>query len=162
MNGGPSAAGQSLLDGEWRRKVNGITIVGPAALASDPGGQAGSAKWSRAKKAKGKGKERGRDLPSDLAMVARQQPLAKAKVKEQTVDTIRAKALALVVAMGVRMFPGVSQPGRNLGSDATVQTVLALRSASLSSTSTRLRTVPSARAVAPTGTSPSRWRCSLG
>ena len=62
MNGGPSAAGQSLLDGEWRRRVNGVTIIGPAALASDPVGQTGSAKWSRAKKAKGNNKGGGRAL----------------------------------------------------------------------------------------------------
>ena len=51
-----STAGQSFADGEWRRKVNGIVIVGPAALlAEGVGSQSGGKPNSwRAKRAKDK------------------------------------------------------------------------------------------------------------
>ena len=62
MIGSASATGQSLSDGEWRRKVNGITIVGPIALAADTGGHAGTGKWARAKKAKGNSKGGGKTI----------------------------------------------------------------------------------------------------
>ena len=54
-----SAVGQSFADGEWRRKANGITIVGPAALLADnsgrPQGGKPSGGWC-AQRAKSKGK----------------------------------------------------------------------------------------------------------
>ena len=51
-----STAGQSFADGEWRRNVDGIIVMGPAALmaegvGSQPGGKPNS--W-RAKRAKDK------------------------------------------------------------------------------------------------------------
>ena len=53
-----SATGQALADGEWRRKVNGIVVVGPAALLADdtgsPQGGKPSGSW-RAQRARGKG-----------------------------------------------------------------------------------------------------------
>ena len=54
--GPASTAGQSFADGECRRKVNGIVIVGPAALlAEGVGSQSGGKPNSwRAKRAKDK------------------------------------------------------------------------------------------------------------
>ncbi len=52
-----STAGQSFADGEWRRKCNGVVIVGPAALlADDPGSpQGGKPSGWRAQRARSKG-----------------------------------------------------------------------------------------------------------
>ena len=56
------AAGQSFADGEWRRKANGVTIIGPAALLDAPPGESGVPRWSPAKKAQGSGKGHGKSL----------------------------------------------------------------------------------------------------
>ncbi len=56
------AAGQSFADGEWRRKANGVTIIGPAALLDAPPGESAAPRWGRAKKAQGSGKGHGKSL----------------------------------------------------------------------------------------------------